>query len=101
MKVVKSLFILIAMRRHDILYSDWGRRYSLDLYIALNLLFVYYAQSARYFHTIDYHCFNYCQYIFVSLILIALLFYENILTTKFFQIVVELCDMQWSPQTLT
>ena len=33
-----------AMRGHDILYSDWGRRYSTDLYIALNLLFVYCAQ---------------------------------------------------------
>jgi len=41
MKVVKSVFVLYATRGHDILYSDWGRRYSVDLYIALNLLFVY------------------------------------------------------------
>ena len=43
-KGCKSVFVLFAMRRHDILYSDWERRYSADLYIALNLLFVYYAQ---------------------------------------------------------
>jgi len=26
-----------ATREHDILYSDWGRRYSIDLYIVLTL----------------------------------------------------------------
>ena len=46
-KVVKSVFVVFATRGHDILYSDWGRRYSVDLYISLNLLFVYCAQSAR------------------------------------------------------
>ena len=45
-KVVKSVFVVFAMRGHDILYSDRGRSYSVDLYIALNL---YCAQSARYF----------------------------------------------------
>ena len=46
-KVVKTVFVLFATRGHDILYSDWGRRYSVDLYISLNLLFMYCAQSAR------------------------------------------------------
>jgi len=56
MKVIKSVFILFATRGHDILYSDWGRRYSVDLYIALNLLFVYCARSAHvHFHTVNYH----------------------------------------------
>ena len=59
-KVVKSVFVGFATRGHDILYSDWGRRYSIDLYIALNFLRVL-SQSARYFHTVNYHCFNYCQ----------------------------------------
>ena len=36
-KVVKSVFVLFATRGRDILYSDWGRRYSVDLYIVLNL----------------------------------------------------------------
>ena len=36
-KVVKSVFVVFATRGHDILYSDW-RRYSIDLYIALNFL---------------------------------------------------------------
>ena len=40
-KVIESVFVLFATRGHDILYSDWGRRYSVDLYIALSLLFVY------------------------------------------------------------
>ena len=44
-KVVKSVFVLFVMRGHDIQYNDWGRRYSVDLYIAVNLLFVYCAQS--------------------------------------------------------
>jgi len=37
------------MRGHDILYSDRGRRYCVDLYIALDLLFMYMycAQSAH------------------------------------------------------
>ena len=52
-KVVKSVFVLLATRGHDILYSDWGKRYSLDLYIALNLLFMYCAQSVRYFCTLN------------------------------------------------
>jgi len=34
-KVVKSVFVLLVTRGHDILYSDWGRRYSVDLYTAL------------------------------------------------------------------
>jgi len=39
-KVFKSVFVLFATRGHGILYSDWERRYSVDLYIALNLLLV-------------------------------------------------------------
>ena len=38
MKVVRSVFVL-AMRGHDILYSDWGR-YSIDRYIALTLTYI-------------------------------------------------------------
>ena len=44
-KVVRSVFVLLTTRGHDILYSDWGRRYSTDLYFALTLTFVY--NSAR------------------------------------------------------
>jgi len=32
----KSVFVLLATRGHNILYSDWWGRYSIDLYIALN-----------------------------------------------------------------
>jgi len=33
-KVAKSVFILFATRGHGILYSDWGRRYSVDRYFS-------------------------------------------------------------------
>ena len=37
-KVVKSVFVVFATRWHDILYSDWGSYYFVDLYIALNFI---------------------------------------------------------------
>ena len=33
--IVKSVFVLLATRGHNILYSDQGRGYSVDMYIAL------------------------------------------------------------------
>jgi len=53
-KVVRSVFVLLATRGHDILYSDWERRYSVDLYIALTLTFVYRAQQYMcYYRTVN------------------------------------------------
>jgi len=66
-KVVESVFVLLATRGHDILYSDWGRRYSVDLYIALNfrvpvpVLLDCAQERMCYFCTVNYRCFNYCQ----------------------------------------
>ena len=37
-KIVKSVFVVFATRGHNILYSDWERSYSVDLYIAMNFL---------------------------------------------------------------
>ena len=39
-KVIKSVFVVFAMRGHDILYSDWGRSCSVDLYIVSNFAHV-------------------------------------------------------------
>ena len=54
MKVVRSVFVLLATRGHDILYNvTGGRRYSIDLYIALTLTFVYCAQQRTcYYRTV-------------------------------------------------
>jgi len=87
MKVVKSVIVL-AMRGYNILYSDWGEKILCRSVHHIELTFVYGAQKRTcYFHTVNYR-FNYCQYIFVSLIFIALWLYENILTMKFSQIMV-------------
>jgi len=56
------VFVLLATRGHDILYSDWGRRYSIDLYIALTLtLQRTTAHVLLSYHKYCYRCFNYCQ----------------------------------------
>jgi len=41
MKVVKSVFVLLATRGHDILYSDWGEKVLHNLYV----LFLYHKLS--------------------------------------------------------
>ena len=61
-KIVKSVFILLATRGHDILYSDWGEKILHRSVHHIELTFVYCAlKRTCYFCTVNYRCFNYCQ----------------------------------------
>jgi len=88
-KVVKSVFILLAMRGYNILYSNWGEKIVCSSVHCVKLTFVYSAQKYTLFRTVNYdHYFNCCQLVFISLLFVALLSYKNILTMKFSQITV-------------
>ena len=61
-KVVESVFVLLATRGHDILYSDWGEKILHRSVHHIELTFVYCAlKRTCYFCTVNYRCFNYCQ----------------------------------------
>jgi len=46
-KVVKSVFVLLAMRGHNILYSDWGDKILCRSVHRVELIFIYCAQNTR------------------------------------------------------
>jgi len=59
-KVVMSVFVVFAMRGTISCTVTGRRRYSIDLYITLNLLPCTQKRKC-YFHKVNYRCFNYCQ----------------------------------------
>ena len=66
-KVVEGVFVLLATRGHDILYSDWGEKilrrsvYHIELSCTVTGTTRLCTKAHLLFCTVNYCCFNYCQ----------------------------------------
>ena len=80
-------FFSLATRGHDILHSDWGEKI---LHRSVHRVDSCFRVQCTTMHVLlsyqNCRCFNYCQQIFVGLFFVALLPYENTVTTKLSQI---------------